>query len=76
MPTPSEIEASARVLCRVAYFQLPANERVCSADEWPDVDVKPNGRGPNISSKRWETFVHEARLALEAAEIVRMKDKR
>jgi hypothetical protein len=43
MPTPSEIEASARVLCRIAYFQLPANERICSADEWPDVDVKANG---------------------------------
>jgi hypothetical protein len=74
MPTPSEIEASARVLCRIAYFQLPANERICSADEWPDVDVKANGGRPNISSKRWETFAHEARLALEAAEIVRMKD--
>jgi hypothetical protein len=49
MPTPSEIEASARVLCRIAYFQLPANERICSADEWPDVDVKANGGRPNIS---------------------------
>ena len=75
MPTPSEIEASAHVLCLIAYFQLPDNERICSADEWPDVDVKANGGRPNISSKRWETFAHEARLALEAAEIVRMKDE-
>jgi hypothetical protein len=37
--------------------------------------VKPDGRRPNTSSKRWETFEHEARLALEAAEIVREKNK-
>jgi hypothetical protein len=74
MPTTSEIEAAARVLCRVAYFQLPANERICSADQWPDVDVEANGRGRlNTSHKRWETFGHEARLALEAAEFVRQK---
>jgi hypothetical protein len=75
MPTQAEIEASARVLCRIAYYQLPPNERICSADIWPDVDVKPDGRRPNTSSKRWETFEHEARLALEAAEIVREKNK-
>ena len=75
MPTQAEIEASARVLCRIAYYQLPPNERICSADIWPDVDVKPDGRRRNTSSKRWETFVHEARLALEAAEIVREKNK-
>jgi hypothetical protein len=56
MPTQAEIEASARVLCRIAYYQLPPNERICSADIWPDVDVKPDGRRPNTSSKRWETF--------------------
>jgi|GEM_PF-3407001 hypothetical protein len=75
MPTQAEIEASARVLCRIAYYQLPPNERICSADVWPDVDVIADGRRPNASSKRWETFVHEARLALEAAEIVREKNK-
>jgi hypothetical protein len=75
MPTQAEIEASARVLCRIAYYQLPPNERICSADVWPDIDVTPDGRRPNTSSKRWETFVHEARLALEAAEIVRERHK-
>jgi uncharacterized membrane protein len=75
MPTQSEIEAAARVLCRVAYYQMPAKERVCSADVWPDVDVPVNGAGPrgNASYKRWETFGHEARLALEAAEVARLK---
>lgn len=78
MPMPSEIEAAARVLCRVAYFQLPANERICSADLWPDVDVARNGHSVlgNTPLKRWETFGHEARLALEAAEAVRMKETR
>jgi hypothetical protein len=32
MPTQSEIEAAARVLCRGANYQLPAAERVCAAD--------------------------------------------
>jgi len=32
MPTRAEIEASARVLCRIAYYQLPPHERICSAD--------------------------------------------
>ena len=27
MPTQAEIEASARVLCRIAYYQLPPNEQ-------------------------------------------------
>lgn len=45
MPMQSEIEAAARVLCRVAYFQLPANERICSADLWPDVDVARTATG-------------------------------
>jgi hypothetical protein len=72
MPTQAEVEAAARVLCRVAYFQLPASERICSADIWPDVDVAKQGNGPrNTPYKRWETFSHEARLALEAAEHVR-----
>jgi hypothetical protein len=75
MPTQTEIEASARVLCRIAYYQLPPNERICRADVWPDIDVTPDGRRPNTSSKRWETFVHEARLALDAAEIVRERHK-
>jgi hypothetical protein len=77
MPTQSEVEAAARVLCRAAYFQLPANERVCSADVWPDIDVPSNGSGPrvNASYKRWETFGHEARLALEAAEAVRLEEQ-
>jgi hypothetical protein len=30
MPTQDEIEAAARVLCRMAYFQLPANETCVS----------------------------------------------
>jgi hypothetical protein len=77
MPTQIEVEAAARVLCRVAYFQLPANERVCSADLWPDVNVHSNGSGlrGNTPYKRWETFGHEARLALEAAETARLKLK-
>jgi hypothetical protein len=74
MPTQSEIEAAARVLCRTAYYQLPANERICSADVWPDVDVMAHEHGLRPTPyKRWETFVHEARLALEAAEYVRPK---
>jgi hypothetical protein len=76
MPTPAEIEAAARVLCRVAYFQLPATERVCSADQWPDAEIAKNGHATNTPYKRWETFGHEARLALEAAEYVRMKTPR
>jgi hypothetical protein len=76
MPTQAEIEAAARVLCRAAYFQLPANERICSADLWPDEDVPRNGHGVlNTPYKRWETFGHEARLALEAAEMVRLKEE-
>jgi hypothetical protein len=77
MPTQSEIEAAARVLCRTAYFQLPANERVCSADLWPDAEVPKNGsdRALNVGFRRWETFGHEARLALEAAEMVRLKEE-
>jgi hypothetical protein len=51
------------------------NERICRADVWPDIDVTPDGLRPNTSSKRWETFVHEARLALDAAEIVRERHK-
>ena len=74
MPTQNEIEAAARVLCRTAFFQLPASERICSADQWPDLDVGKNGGGlGNQPHKRWETFEHEARLALEAAEYVRSK---
>lgn len=74
MPTQEEVEAAARVLCRVAYFQLPANERVCSADIWPDVAVGKDGSGlQNTPYKRWETFIYEARLALEAAEYLRSK---
>jgi hypothetical protein len=75
MPTQSEIEAAARVLCRVAYYQVPANERVCSADVWPDVDAPRNGPTllANTPYKRWETFGYEARMALEAAEGVRLK---
>jgi hypothetical protein len=74
MPTQSEIEAAARVLCRTAYFQLPANARICSADLWPDVDVVDHDQGLRAAPyKRWETFVHEARLALEAAEYIRPK---
>ena len=72
MPTQAEVEAAARVLCRVAYFQLPANERICSADIWPDVDVAKQEKSlQDTRYKRWETFSHEARLALEAAEYVR-----
>jgi hypothetical protein len=72
MPTQDEVEAAARVLCRLAYFQLPANERICSADIWPDVDVAVHEQSAQKTSyKRWETFTHEARLALEAAEYVR-----
>jgi hypothetical protein len=69
MATQAEVEAVARVLCRVAYFQLPPNERICSADIWPDVEIA-NGEKSlrNSPFKRWETFGHEARLALEAAE--------
>jgi len=33
------------------YFQLPANERICSADVWPDVEVKHNGGALNMSYK-------------------------
>ena len=47
MPTQAEIEAAARVLCRMAYFQIPANGRICSADQWPDegiVDHQQHGR--------------------------------
>jgi hypothetical protein len=74
MPAQNEIEAAARVLCRMAYFQLPANERICSADQWPEVDVAKHDTAQRGSPyKRWETFVHEARLALEAAEYVRVK---
>lgn len=72
MPTQAEIEAAARVLCRMAYFQIPANGRICSADQWPDegvVDHQQHGRATPYRS--WETFAHEARLALEAAENVR-----
>jgi hypothetical protein len=59
-------------LCRLAYFQLQANERICSADIWPDVDVAERDQSAQKGScKRWETFTHEARLALEAAEYVR-----
>ena len=77
MPTQSEIEAAARVLCRTAFFQLPANERTCSADVWPDVDVPHDGHSliGNSPLKRWETFGHEARLALEAAEAVRLRQE-
>jgi hypothetical protein len=76
MPTPAEIEAAARVLCRAAFFQLPANERICSADAWPDAEVAKNGHGlGNTPHRRWETFEHEARLALEAAELVRDKKR-
>lgn len=39
MPTQAEIEAATRVLCRMAYFQISANERICSADQWPDEDI-------------------------------------
>lgn len=75
MPTQSEIEAAARVLCRVAYYQLPANERLCSADMWPDMQVPKNGHAlSNDPFRRWETFGYEARLALEAAESARMKE--
>jgi hypothetical protein len=75
MPTQSEIEAAARVLCRLAYFQLPPNERMCSADLWPDVDVPIVQHLQNSPHKRWETFNHEARVALEAAEYVRDKKR-
>jgi hypothetical protein len=75
MPTQSEIEAAARVLCRLAYFQFPPNERMCSADLWPDVDVPIVNHLQNSPHKRWETFNHEARLALEAAEYVRDKKR-
>ena len=72
MPTQAEIEAAARVLCRMAYFQIPANERICSADQWPDEDVVDHKQPHRTTPyKRWETFVHEARLALEAAESVK-----
>jgi hypothetical protein len=74
MPIQAEVEAAARVLCRMAFFQLPANERVCSADQWPDREVDGSGNGlQNTRYKRWETFSHEARIALEAAEHVRSK---
>src|ERR1700722_2122160 len=74
MATQAEVEAVARVLCRVAYFQLPANERICSADIWPDVEIaKGENSLRNSPFKRWETFGHEARLALEAAEHARSK---
>jgi hypothetical protein len=78
MPTQSEVEAAARVLCRCAFYQLPAHERFCSADIWPDLELPSrNGDGlrGNSPFKRWETFGHEARLALEAAETVRRKTK-
>ena len=72
MPTQAEIEAAARVLCRMAYFQIPANERICSADQWPDEDVIDHKQHLRTTPyRRWETFVHEARLALEAAESVK-----
>ncbi|WP_146618747.1 hypothetical protein [Rhodoplanes elegans] len=72
MPTQAEIEAAARVLCRMAYFQIPANERICSADQWPDEDVVDNRQRDRATPyKRWETFIHEARLVLEAAENVK-----
>lgn len=73
MPTQAEIEASARVLCRIAFYQLPPAERVCSADTWPDQELTSHGARLNGSPLRWETFVHEARRALEAAELVREK---
>jgi hypothetical protein len=77
MPTQDEIEAAARVLCRMAYFQLPANERICSADQWPDVCVAEHDQALRATPyKRWETFFHEARLALEAAEYVRPEGER
>jgi hypothetical protein len=75
MPTQAEIEASARVLCRIAFYQLPAAERVCSADTWPDQELTTGGAGLNGSGRRWEAFVHEARLSLEAAELVREKNE-
>ena len=75
MPTQSEIEAAARVLCRVAYYQLPAAERICAADVWPDVPVPKNGHTiVNDPYRRWETFGYEARLALEAAEAARLRE--
>jgi hypothetical protein len=78
MPTQSEVEAAARVLCRCAYYQLPAHERTCSADIWPDLEIPgrngASARG-NSPYKRWETFGHEARLVLEAAETVRLKTR-
>ena len=44
-------------LCRLAYFQLQANERICSADIWSDVDVAERDRSAQKGScKRWETF--------------------
>ena len=56
MPTPAEIEAAARVLCRVAFYQLPPKERTCSAELWPDADVArppPRGASPRgISAGR------------------------
>lgn len=69
MPTEAEIEAAARVLCGLAYFQLPVAERPCGADAWPDLEIAGTG-GP---IRRWQTFSHEARLALEAAERARAK---
>ena len=75
MPTQAEIEASARVLCRIAFYQLPPPARVCSADTWPDQELTADRPTLNGSARRWETFVHEARLALEAAELVREKNE-
>jgi hypothetical protein len=75
MPTQAEIEAAARVLCRTTFYQLPASQRVCSADQWPDQAVPRNDRPePADPYRRWETFAHEARLALEAAEFVRPRE--
>lgn len=75
MPKEVEIEAAARVLCQLAYFQLPAIERMWSADAWPDVEIAQSGGSPGIPYKRWQTFSHEARLALEAAEHARMRSR-
>jgi hypothetical protein len=51
----------------VAFYQLPAKERTCSAELWPDADVARPAEGSFTTRyKRWETFSHEARLALEA----------
>jgi hypothetical protein len=75
MPTQGEIEAAARVLCRTTFYQLPASERICSADQWADQPVNRHDRAAQPDPyRRWETFAHEARLALEAAEFVRPKE--